>query len=289
MIVQLSRSVLPGPVASRFKFGVASPQLVLANAATNSAFGTETGARMLYFLGQLGEPSEALLERFTNVDFKHEVAFVAVVAEDAHQHIVGVSRYGTDDAGLHCECAVTVEDEWQDQGLGTLLMRRWCGRPLVLASPREVVGYLAAAALAGVVSPTCATLVLKAAHVIATAQMGLVWTVWWTGDLMGVLIATPITLALIGKPRAAWATRRFSVGLPMLLTTLLAARLRRRNTSLMTTSWTKWMMTRLRRRRTKKNTGRVPKSRPRPWTSGRRETTIPIFTRGRGCSSRSDA
>ena len=104
---------------------------------------------------------------------------------------------------------------------GTLLMRRWCGRPLVLASPREVMGYLAAAALAGVVSPTCATLVLKAAHVIATAQMGLVWTVWWTGDLMGVLIATPITLALIGKPRAAWATRRFSVGLPMLLTTLL--------------------------------------------------------------------
>ncbi|RZI81850.1 MAG: PAS domain S-box protein [Rubrivivax sp.] len=104
---------------------------------------------------------------------------------------------------------------------GTLLMRRWCGRPLVLASPREVAGYLAAATLAGVVSPTCATLLLKAAGVIATAQMGLVWTVWWTGDLMGVLIATPITLALIGHPRSAWATRRYSVGLPMLATTLL--------------------------------------------------------------------
>ncbi|HEV6964792.1 CHASE domain-containing protein [Roseateles sp.] len=104
---------------------------------------------------------------------------------------------------------------------GTLLMRRWCGRPLVLASPREVAGYLAAAAIAGCVSPSCATLVLMAAGVIAKAQMGLVWTVWWTGDLMGVLIATPITLALIGQPRAAWATRRFSVGLPMLLTTLL--------------------------------------------------------------------
>jgi len=104
---------------------------------------------------------------------------------------------------------------------GTLLMRHWCGRPLVLASPREVGGYLAAAALAGVVSPSCATLTLRAAEAIATPQMGLVWTVWWTGDLMGVLIATPITLALIGQPRAAWASRRFSVGLPMLLTTLL--------------------------------------------------------------------
>ncbi|MGM9483809.1 ATP-binding protein [Roseateles sp. NT4] len=104
---------------------------------------------------------------------------------------------------------------------GTLLMRRWCGQPLVLASPREVAGYLAAAALAGCISPSCATLLLKVFGVISTAQTTLVWTVWWTGDLMGVLIATPITLALIGKPRSAWATRRFSVGLPMLLTTLL--------------------------------------------------------------------
>lgn len=104
---------------------------------------------------------------------------------------------------------------------GTLLMRRWCGQPLLLASPREVAGYLGAAALAGVVSPSCATLALQAAGVIDPAQMGLVWTIWWTGDLMGVLIATPITLALIGQPRRAWVPRRLSVGLPLLLTTLL--------------------------------------------------------------------
>lgn len=105
--------------------------------------------------------------------------------------------------------------------VGTLLMRRWCGRPLLLTSPREVAAYLIAAALAGCVSPSVATLTLRAAGVIETAQMGLVWTGWWTGDLMGVLIATPITLSLIGQPRAAWAARRFSVGLPMLMTTLL--------------------------------------------------------------------
>ncbi|MGQ3051998.1 MAG: PAS domain S-box protein [Roseateles sp.] len=104
---------------------------------------------------------------------------------------------------------------------GTLLLRRWCGRPLLLASPREILAYLAAAALAGVISPTCATLLLKATGVIAAAQMGLVWTVWWTGDVMGMLIATPITLALIGQPRSTWASRRLSVALPMLLTTLL--------------------------------------------------------------------
>jgi PAS domain S-box-containing protein len=104
---------------------------------------------------------------------------------------------------------------------GAVLMRRWCGRRLVLASPREIGGYLGAVALAGLISPSCATLMLKALGVIGTAQMGLVWTVWATGDLMGVLIATPITLSLVGLPRAVWATRRLSVGLPMLLTTLL--------------------------------------------------------------------
>lgn len=117
-------------------------------------------------------------------------------------------------AGIGCGAAAQA-------AAGTLLMRRWCGRPLVLASPREIGAYLAAVALAGLISPSCATLVLKAAGVIGTAQMGLVWTVWATGDLMGVLIALPITLALIGKPRSAWATRRLSVGLPMLMTTLL--------------------------------------------------------------------
>jgi len=104
---------------------------------------------------------------------------------------------------------------------GTLLLRRWCGRPLLLTTPREIVVYLIAAAVAGLISPSCATLLLRASDVIGAPQMGLVWTVWWTGDLMGVLIATPITLALIGQPRAAWSARRFSVGLPMLLTTLL--------------------------------------------------------------------
>ena len=53
----------------------------------------------------------------------HEVAFAAVVREDSHERIVGVSRYSTDKEGKNCECAVTVSDEWQQKGLGTLLMK----------------------------------------------------------------------------------------------------------------------------------------------------------------------
>jgi GNAT superfamily N-acetyltransferase len=85
--------------------------------------GLSLQARRYRFLGQVKCPSEALIERFTNIDYVHEVAFVAVVAEDAHERIVGVSRYSTDADATSCECAVTVGDEWQNKGLGTLLMR----------------------------------------------------------------------------------------------------------------------------------------------------------------------
>ncbi|MFG6440683.1 PAS domain S-box protein [Roseateles sp. LKC17W] len=117
-------------------------------------------------------------------------------------------------AGIGCGAAAQA-------AFGARLMQRWCGRQMVLASPREIAAYLAAAALAGCISPSCATLLLRGTDVITNAQMALVWMTWWTGDLMGVLIATPITLALLGQPDAAWAVRRFSVGLPLLLTTLI--------------------------------------------------------------------
>lgn len=85
--------------------------------------GLSLEARRYRFLGQIKCPSEALIEEFTNIDYVHEVAFVAVVPEDGHDRIVGVSRYSTDKDGTSCECAITVSDEWQSRGLGTLLMR----------------------------------------------------------------------------------------------------------------------------------------------------------------------
>lgn len=85
--------------------------------------GLSPQARRYRFLGQVKCPSEKLIEQFTNVDFEHEVAFVAVVPDDGRERIIGASRYSTDRAGTQCECAVTVSDEWQNLGLGTLLMR----------------------------------------------------------------------------------------------------------------------------------------------------------------------
>jgi GNAT superfamily N-acetyltransferase len=84
--------------------------------------GLSLQARRYRFLGQKGS-SEALIERAAEVDFEHEVAFAAVVHEDAHERFVAVARYSVAEDGARCECAVTVADAWRDKGLGTILMR----------------------------------------------------------------------------------------------------------------------------------------------------------------------
>lgn len=80
-------------------------------------------ARRFRFMGAISAPGEKLLDQMTRVDTAHEAAFAAVIPEDGHERIIGVSRYATDAGDRRCECAVTVLDEWQGKGLGTLLMR----------------------------------------------------------------------------------------------------------------------------------------------------------------------
>ncbi len=81
-------------------------------------------SRRYRFLGSLGEPSDRMIEELTDIDHERQVAFVAVVHEGAHERIVGVSRYSVGTDGKDCESAVTVEEDWQDKGLGTALMKR---------------------------------------------------------------------------------------------------------------------------------------------------------------------
>lgn len=85
--------------------------------------GLSSQTRHFRFLGQVACPSERMIEQFTDIDPNREVAFVAVIPQDSRERIVGVSRYSGDGEGKTAECAVTVSDEWQNKGLGTLLMK----------------------------------------------------------------------------------------------------------------------------------------------------------------------
>src|SRR6218665_2536606 len=103
---------------------------------------------------------------------------------------------------------------------GAWAVRRWVAQPLTLTEPRDLARFsLLGAALACVICPSAGTLALLSTGAIDASQWAGTWAAWWVGDTMGVLIAAPISLTLIGRPRKAWAPRRLSVGLPMLLTT----------------------------------------------------------------------
>jgi PAS domain S-box-containing protein len=108
---------------------------------------------------------------------------------------------------------------------GAWAVRRWVSRPLLLSEPRDLAKFYAlGAGLACLISPTIgSTALLLNGSLAGSAQFARTWAAWWLGDAMGVLIAAPMVLTLIGRPRKAWAPRRLSVGLPMLLTTALMA------------------------------------------------------------------
>jgi len=80
-------------------------------------------ARRMRFLGQMNEPSDDLIEALTDLDYRRDMAFIALIHRDGEKQEIGVSRYGTSPDGKACECAVTVSDQWHNKGLGTLLMR----------------------------------------------------------------------------------------------------------------------------------------------------------------------
>ena len=80
-------------------------------------------SRWMRFLGQIGEPSDSLIRKLTELDYRHDMAFIALAREGGTTREVGVSRYSLAPDGQSCECAVTVADAWQGKGLGTVLMR----------------------------------------------------------------------------------------------------------------------------------------------------------------------
>ncbi|MEO8367440.1 MAG: GNAT family N-acetyltransferase [Pseudoxanthomonas sp.] len=81
-------------------------------------------ARHNRFLGQVGHPSDAMVKHFVELDFVHELGFVAVDQAGDADVFLGVGRYSTGpgDNPTSCECAVSVLDAWQGRGLGTALM-----------------------------------------------------------------------------------------------------------------------------------------------------------------------
>ncbi|NYE29139.1 GNAT superfamily N-acetyltransferase [Rhodanobacter sp. K2T2] len=87
-------------------------------------------SRRARFLSEFREPSPALVDQMMTVDGDRSAAFVALVHDDGTLREIGISRYGATSEPDTGECAISVADDWQRRGLGTILMRRAMGMAL---------------------------------------------------------------------------------------------------------------------------------------------------------------
>ncbi|MBI4742532.1 MAG: bifunctional acetate--CoA ligase family protein/GNAT family N-acetyltransferase [Betaproteobacteria bacterium] len=75
------------------------------------------------FMDTLRELTQAMLVRFTQIDYDREMALIATIpGEDGKELQIGVSRYVTNPDGESVEFALAVADDWQKHGVGRKLM-----------------------------------------------------------------------------------------------------------------------------------------------------------------------
>ncbi|HZE91224.1 MAG TPA: CHASE domain-containing protein [Rhizobacter sp.] len=107
---------------------------------------------------------------------------------------------------------------------GAVLVRRFVSQPLRLSELRDIaVFFVAGGVVACFTSCTIGTAALWLLNKQAADSLLFTWWIWGTGDTLGVLIAAPIVLTLIGQPRDEWAARRMTVGLTLCVAMLLMA------------------------------------------------------------------
>ncbi|HBZ44488.1 MAG TPA: GNAT family N-acetyltransferase [Maritimibacter sp.] len=80
-------------------------------------------AKQFRFMGTLNELSPEMLVQFTQIDYRREMALVAMAEIDGKEVQCGVARYVINPDNTSCEFAIVVGDQVQHQGIGTRLMK----------------------------------------------------------------------------------------------------------------------------------------------------------------------
>lgn len=97
-----------------------------ADASLELAFveGLSAESRYTRFFSAARTLSPAMLARFTQVDYVHELALIGIAPGEGPPRMAGVARYSQVPGSTSCEFAITVTDVWQKRGIAAMLMRR---------------------------------------------------------------------------------------------------------------------------------------------------------------------
>jgi len=103
-----------------------------------------------YFTSKMTFPHRAV-QKLTNIDYRNDLAIVGVVPSPAGENIVAFAQYFLDPKNQVAEIAFIVQDEWQQKGMGSFLMRylaeiarergikRFCAKVLPVNKPMLTV------------------------------------------------------------------------------------------------------------------------------------------------------
>jgi acetyltransferase len=79
-------------------------------------------SRYMRFMNSVQELSQAMLVRFTQIDYSREMALIAVTEIQGKEVELGVARFAINPDGESCEFALVIADNMHGKGLGQRLM-----------------------------------------------------------------------------------------------------------------------------------------------------------------------
>jgi integral membrane sensor domain MASE1 len=99
--------------------------------------------------------------------------------------------------------------------VGGALLRTLIGYPASFDNLRDLLLFLLLAPVICLISATSSLSGLRALGIVPATDLMGNWITWWVGDTLGVLVALPLMLVLVGEPQPLWRSRTRFVAVPM--------------------------------------------------------------------------
>jgi diguanylate cyclase (GGDEF)-like protein len=102
--------------------------------------------------------------------------------------------------------------------IGAWTIKKFVGVNDPLTKDEQILRFLALGGpISCTITATLSTVIFAYTHKSTLDTLFSNWLTWWIGDVMGVLIFTPLLLILIAQPRELWQSRRNYVLYPLLM------------------------------------------------------------------------